>query len=312
MKYLEDINKIKSYDWCDAAKQQLTKSIERNINQIDKVSGYVMVVLYWICEHTSTIKPNAKNAIPRFAKWNITCLGQQLASSSLQELKYIVENNLKHTNEEKKICRMLLGEKQTLTEDKSKHETWEPIPHKICPEKKKKTVPFESQKSEGNKVDKEPEVDPNLVEVLVFERIEDDMLKMERLQMERDMFQTANDNLQQQLNKLKKEMQDQHKTTKNQMQRKYEEIIILHDRIATLAEANKYSEEQHTQEQPAMKKLKISNEIFNILPEKSRENLIAHWANTKKKQGSHHGTYVYLNDIDKILKGLNLADIMYM
>lgn len=59
-------------------------------------------------------------------------------------------------------------EEQTLTEDKSKHETWEPIPHKICPEKKKKTVPFESQKSEGNKVDKEPEVDPNLVEVLVF------------------------------------------------------------------------------------------------------------------------------------------------
>ncbi|GMP61073.1 hypothetical protein CsSME_00023682 [Camellia sinensis var. sinensis] len=225
MKYLEDIDKMKSYDWCDAAKQQLKKSIERNINQIDKVSGCVMVVLYWICEHTSTIKPNAKNTIPRFAKWNITCLGQQLASSSLQELKDIVENNLKHTDKEKKIYRMLLGkiqdkdededededvdfqqqnqaeisekEEQTLTEDKSKHETWEPIPHKICPEKKKKIVPFESQKSEGNKVDKEPEVDPNLVEVLVFERIEDHMLKMEKLQMERDILHTTNDNLQQ-------------------------------------------------------------------------------------------------------------------
>ncbi|CAL5338193.1 unnamed protein product [Camellia sinensis] len=45
MKYLEDIDKMKSYDWCDAAKQQLTKSIEKNINQIDKVSGCVMVVL---------------------------------------------------------------------------------------------------------------------------------------------------------------------------------------------------------------------------------------------------------------------------
>ncbi|CAL5325963.1 unnamed protein product [Camellia sinensis] len=90
IKYLEDIDKIKSYDWCDVAKQQLTKSIERNINQIDKVSGCVMVILYWICEHTSTIKSNAKNAISRFAKWNITCLGQKLASSSLQELKDIV------------------------------------------------------------------------------------------------------------------------------------------------------------------------------------------------------------------------------
>ncbi|GMP85761.1 hypothetical protein CsSME_00038801 [Camellia sinensis var. sinensis] len=210
-----------------------------------------------------------------FAKWNITCLGQKLASSSLQELKDIVENNLKHTDEEKKTYRMLLGEiqdkdededehededanfqqqnqakiseieEQTLTEDKSKHKIWEPIPHEICPEKKKKTVPFESQKSEGNKVDKEPEVDPNLVEVLVFERIEDDMLKMEKLKMERDILQTANDNLQQQLNKLKKEMQEQHK---KQMQRKDEEIKILHERIATLAEANKYSEEQHTQQ----------------------------------------------------------------
>ncbi|GMP53512.1 hypothetical protein CsSME_00018958 [Camellia sinensis var. sinensis] len=75
MKYLKDIDKMKSYDWCDTTKQHLTKSIERNINQIDKVSGCVMVILYWICEHTSTIKPNAKNAIPKFAKWNITCLG---------------------------------------------------------------------------------------------------------------------------------------------------------------------------------------------------------------------------------------------
>ncbi|CAL5398497.1 unnamed protein product [Camellia sinensis] len=311
MKYLEDIDKMKSYDWCDAAKQQLTKSIKKTSTKLIKCPDV-------------------------FVKWNITCLGQQLASSSLQELKDIVENNLKHTDEEKKIYQMLLGEiqdededktedededanfqqqnqakisekeEQTLTEDKSKHETWEPIPHKICPEKKKKPVPFESQKRERNKVDKEPEVNPNLVEVLVFESIEDDMLKMEKLQMERDIFQTANDNLQQQLNKLKKEMQDQHK---KQMQRKYEEIKILHERIATLAEANKYSEEQHTQPQPVMKKLKTLNEIFNILPKKSRQNLIAHW-DQPVWQGSHHGTYVYLNDIDKILKGQYLAGII--
>ncbi|CAL5395994.1 unnamed protein product [Camellia sinensis] len=99
------------------------------------------------------------------------------------------------------------------------------------------------------------------------------------------------------------------------MQRKDEEIKILHERIATLAEANKYSKEQHTQHQPSMKKLKTSNETFNILPKKSRQNLIAHWANTKKKdqpvwQGSHHGTYVYLNGINKILKSQDLAGII--
>ncbi|CAL5332074.1 unnamed protein product [Camellia sinensis] len=267
--------------------------------------------MYWICEHTSTIKPNAKNAIPRFAKWNITCLGHQLASSSSKELKDIVENNLKHTDEEKKIHRMLLGEIQDKDEDEdadfqqqNQAENSEKEEQTLT--EKKKTVPVESKKSEANKVDKEPEVDPNLVEVLVFERIEDDMLKMEKLKMERDILQTANDNLQQQLNKLKREMQEQYK---KQMQRKDEEIKILHERIATLAEANKYSEEQHTQQQPTMKKLKTSNEIFNILLEKSRQNLIAHW-DQPVWQGSHHGTYVYLNDIDKILKGQDLAGIV--
>ncbi|CAL5338778.1 unnamed protein product [Camellia sinensis] len=177
MKYLEDIDKMKSYDWCDAAKQQLTKLIERNINQIDKVSGCVMVILFILARakrYCGEIQDEDKDEDADF---------QQQNQAEISEI-----------------------EEQTLTEDKSKHKTWESIPHKICPEKKKKTVPFESQKSEGNKVDKEPEVDPNLVEVLVFERIEDDMLKMEKLKMERDILQTANNNLQQQLNKLKKEI----------------------------------------------------------------------------------------------------------
>ena len=45
MKYIEDIDRIKYYDWCGAAKQQLTRSIASNMNQIDKVSRCVMVLL---------------------------------------------------------------------------------------------------------------------------------------------------------------------------------------------------------------------------------------------------------------------------
>ncbi|CAL5365088.1 unnamed protein product [Camellia sinensis] len=170
--------------------------------------------------------------------------------------KFILARAKRYCDEEKKTYRMLLKEIQDKDEDKDKDEDED------------EDADFQQQNQR--------EVDPNLVEVLVFERIEDDMLKMEK---------------------------------------KDEEIKILHERIATLAEANKYLEEQHTQKQPAMKKLKTSNEIFNILPEKSRQNLIAHWANTKKQdqpvwQGSHHGTYVYLNDIDKILKGQDLAGIV--
>ncbi|KAL7219516.1 hypothetical protein ACSBR2_012552 [Camellia fascicularis] len=83
MKYLENIDEMKSYDWCGAAKQHLTRSIARNINQIDRVCGCVIILLYWICEHAKIIKPNDKNPIPRFARWNITHLAEQLAKSSL-------------------------------------------------------------------------------------------------------------------------------------------------------------------------------------------------------------------------------------
>ncbi|KAL7208907.1 hypothetical protein ACSBR1_030611 [Camellia fascicularis] len=45
MKYLENIDEMKSYDWCGAAKQHLTRSIARNINQIDRVCGCVIILL---------------------------------------------------------------------------------------------------------------------------------------------------------------------------------------------------------------------------------------------------------------------------
>ena len=45
-------------------------------------------------------------------------------------------------------------EEQTLTEDKSKHETWEPIPHKICPERKRKQYPLNHKRVKETKLTK--------------------------------------------------------------------------------------------------------------------------------------------------------------
>ncbi|CAL5391280.1 unnamed protein product [Camellia sinensis] len=118
MKYLENIDEMKSYDWCGAAKQHLTRSIARNINQIDRVCGCVIILLYWICEHAKIIKPNDKNPIPRFARWNITHLGEQLAKSSLHDLKHIEESNLKNTIEEHNIYKQL----QPQTDDEHEDE----------------------------------------------------------------------------------------------------------------------------------------------------------------------------------------------
>ncbi|KAL7234010.1 hypothetical protein ACSBR1_017583 [Camellia fascicularis] len=57
---------------------------------------------------------------------------------------------------------------ETLIEEKSKYETWKPHPHETWPEKKRKSIPFESQKNERRKVDNKPEVLENLVEAIVF------------------------------------------------------------------------------------------------------------------------------------------------
>ncbi|KAL7255213.1 hypothetical protein ACSBR1_009388 [Camellia fascicularis] len=118
MKYLENIDEIKSYDWCGAAKQHLTRSIAHNINQIDRVCGCVIILLYWIYEHAKIIKPNNKNLIPRFTKWNITHLVEQLAKSSLHDLKHIEESNLKGTIEEQNIYKQL----QPQTDDEHEDE----------------------------------------------------------------------------------------------------------------------------------------------------------------------------------------------
>ncbi|CAL5424433.1 unnamed protein product [Camellia sinensis] len=116
MKYLENIDEMRSYDWCGAAKQYLTRSIARNINQIDRVCGCVIILL--ICEHGKIIKPNDKNPIPRFARWNITHLGEQFEKSSLYDLKHIEESNLKDTIEEHNIYKQL----QSQTDDEHKDE----------------------------------------------------------------------------------------------------------------------------------------------------------------------------------------------
>ncbi|CAL5383935.1 unnamed protein product [Camellia sinensis] len=118
MKYLENIDEMKSYDWCGAAKQHLTRSIARNINQIDRVCGCVIILLYWICEYAKIIKANDKNLIPKFAKWNIKHLGEQLAKSSLHDLKHIEESNLKDTIEEQNIYKQL----QPQTDDEHEDE----------------------------------------------------------------------------------------------------------------------------------------------------------------------------------------------
>ncbi|CAL5338776.1 unnamed protein product [Camellia sinensis] len=333
MKYLENIDEMKSYDWCGTAKQHLTRSIARNINQIDRVCGCVIILLYWICEHAKIIKPNDKNPIPRFARWNITHLGQQLAKSSLHDLKHIEESNLKDTIEEQNIYKQLQSqtddehedeecnfEEQEETELSEKKE--EPIitkifslspgrnspnpKHKTGARKKRKSTTLQSKKNarrkgnfqheteegpvhvqrnelsfdnlendeeetmikqkvgsttspgfkhqtptEKRKAKKKLAYETNIYHVKInehtFQKLEENVLIIQRLEMEKARIQAENDELKDQLMKLSKQMEEQSKKAKIQMEVKDVEMVLLNERIAMLVESNLHLDSEEEQ-----------------------------------------------------------------
>ncbi|CAL5409516.1 unnamed protein product [Camellia sinensis] len=307
MKYLENIDEMKSYDWCGAAKQHLTRSIARNINQIDRVCGCVIILLYWICEHAKIIKPN-----------------EQLAKSSLHDLKHIEKSNLKDTIEEQNIYKQLQPktddehedeecnfEQQEETELSEKEEEPNitkifslsprrnsPNPkHQTGARKKRKSTTLQSKKNARRKANFQHETEEGPVHVQrnelsfdnlendeeetmikhkvgpttspgfkhqtpaekrkakrklayetniyhvkinehIFQKLEENVLIIQRLEMEKARIQAENDELKDQLMKLSKQMEEQSKKTKIQMEVKDVEMLLLNDRIAMLVESN--------------------------------------------------------------------------
>ncbi|CAL5363819.1 unnamed protein product [Camellia sinensis] len=312
MKYHENIDEMKSYDWCGATKQHLTRSIARNINQIDSVRVCDHLI-YWICEHAKIIKPNDKNPIPRFEKWNITHLGEQLAKSSLHDLKHIEESNFNDTIEEQNIYKELQPqtddehedeecnfEKQEETELSEKEE--EPIIRKIfslspgrnSPNPKHQTANFQHETEEGpvhvqrnelsfdnlendeeetmikqkvgpttspgfkhqtpaekRKAKRNLAYETNIYHVKInehtFQKLEENVLIIQWLEMEKERIQAENDEFKDQLMKLSKQMEEQSKKAKTQMEVKDVEIVLLNERIAMLVESNLYLDSQEGQ-----------------------------------------------------------------
>ncbi|CAL5388620.1 unnamed protein product [Camellia sinensis] len=452
MKYLENIDEMKSYDWCGAAKQHLTRSIARNINQIDRVCGCVIILL-----HAKIIKPNDKNPIPRFARWNITHLGEQLAKSSLHDLKHIEESNLKDTIEEQNIYKQLQPqiddehedeecnfEEQEETELSEKEE--EPIitklfslspgrnspnpKHQTGARKKRKLTTLQSKKNARRKANFQHETEEGPVHVQrnglsfdnlendeeetmvkqkvgpttslrfkhqtpadkrkakrklayetniyhvkinehTFQKLEENVLIIQRLKMEKARIQAENDELKDQLMKLSKQMEEQSKKAKIQMEVKDVEMVLLNERIAMFVESNLYLDseeeqivveveattpktsplvssmikrvknretrkehkdpnfwyvtkrqpkqnktvdelepmveesvktrkEEQTQHQRPTKQIDTSYLVFHKLPKKSRMKLTSLYYPIL--QGKEVDSYLYLDDIDKIVK----------
>ncbi|CAL5334300.1 unnamed protein product [Camellia sinensis] len=468
MKYLENIDEMKSYDWCGIAKQHLTRSIARNFNQIDRAYECVIILLYWICEHAKIIKPNEKNPIPRFARWNITHLGEQLAKSSLHDLKHIEESNLKDTIEKQNIYKQLQPQTDDEHEDEECNfeeqeetelsETKEeliitkifslspgrnsPNPkHQTGAQKKRKSTTLQSKKNARRKANFQHETEEGPIHVqrnelsfdnlendeeetiikqkvgpttslrfkhqtpaekrkakrklayetniyhvkineYTFQKLEENVMIIQRLEMEKARIQAENDELKDQLMKLSKQMEEQSKKAKIQMEAKDVEMVLLNERIAMLVESNLYLDseeeqivveveattpktsplvrsmikrvknretrkehkdpdfwyvtkrqpkqnkivdelepmveesaktrkEEQTQHQRPTKQIDTSYPVFHKLPKKSRMKPTSLWATKTSNypilQGNEVGSYLYLDDIDKIVKCKELS-----
>ncbi|GMP78076.1 hypothetical protein CsSME_00034147 [Camellia sinensis var. sinensis] len=47
-----------------------------------------MLLMYWLCEHTTILQPHKPNDIPRCVKWDLTALQKKMKSTSLADISF--------------------------------------------------------------------------------------------------------------------------------------------------------------------------------------------------------------------------------
>ncbi|KAI8572739.1 hypothetical protein RHMOL_Rhmol01G0223200 [Rhododendron molle] len=84
---VEDLVLLRNYDWCGAIVDQLMMSIRQHHDDPRRVSRCVVVLLYWLCEHTNLVKPLHPEESLDIIKWRTMDLGEAFRDISLNELE---------------------------------------------------------------------------------------------------------------------------------------------------------------------------------------------------------------------------------
>ncbi|GMQ08714.1 hypothetical protein CsSME_00052320 [Camellia sinensis var. sinensis] len=82
------LKSMQEYDWAKQIRTTLTSSIFQNDKNQAKVTGCVMLLMYWLCEHTTILQPHKSNAIPRCVKWDLTTLQKNMKTTSLADIGF--------------------------------------------------------------------------------------------------------------------------------------------------------------------------------------------------------------------------------
>ncbi|KAH7859759.1 hypothetical protein Vadar_005150 [Vaccinium darrowii] len=110
---MEDLEKVKEYDWAGAVTDYLLKSIHKEHQNPKKVKGCTLLLMYYLCEHTNIIDQQNAEAIPRLLKWDISKLWKSL--KDIKELEHLLVDQvndgvLEETTGERNIYNMQLAE----------------------------------------------------------------------------------------------------------------------------------------------------------------------------------------------------------
>ncbi|KAL7245768.1 hypothetical protein ACSBR2_000995 [Camellia fascicularis] len=79
---------MQEYDWAKQIRTTLTSSISQNDKKPVKVTGCVMILMYWLCEHTTILQPHKPNTFPRCVKWDLIALQKKMKTISLADLGF--------------------------------------------------------------------------------------------------------------------------------------------------------------------------------------------------------------------------------
>ncbi|CAL5377627.1 unnamed protein product [Camellia sinensis] len=63
--YKDSLDNMIEYDWAESIRATLMGSLGQNCGKPGRVTGCVMLLMYWLCKHTTILQPRNPNAIPR-------------------------------------------------------------------------------------------------------------------------------------------------------------------------------------------------------------------------------------------------------
>ncbi|KAF7113249.1 hypothetical protein RHSIM_RhsimUnG0145500 [Rhododendron simsii] len=113
VQHMEDLEKVKQYDWAEAIRKYLLMSVHNNHKDLNGLKGSTVLLLYWLCEYTKLIEVKNLNAIPRVVKWKISDLRKSLKDyEQLSQLPHDKVNytEVQETDEERKIFDEIYGD----------------------------------------------------------------------------------------------------------------------------------------------------------------------------------------------------------